>query len=498
MIDIVSAIADPNLFKPLFRDLSTWRNWIIALKAVFALPMSDDELAIYQRWTGRSNPPQKPFKEIYLIVGRRGGKSFITSVIAVFLALFHDFSQFLGTGERGVVMIIGVDRKQCQIVLKYIKAILSLPLFKSYVDRETVEAIELTNRINIEVHTCSYRAVRGYTIVAAILEESAFWRIQGANPDREVYTALKPAMMTIPNSMLISISTPYSRQGLLYENFKDYFGMEDEEVLVWQAPSLFMNPTLSEKMIEKEKMKDPAASKSEWDALFREDIEAFLPLEVIEKVIIPQRIELPWIEKFSYQAFVDPSGGGGDSFALSVGHRESGKVIQDVLKARKGAPYQITTEYCELLKKYKIREVCGDKYAASWVSLAFEKEGILYKPSELNKSELYLEALPYINSGMCELLDDRELIKELRLLERRRGSSGKDIVDHPASIGGGVPHDDKSNVSCGLVAITQKSQILPGLAFCGGREVTASSLRKEHPERVQNLTSMEKWFLDED
>ena len=63
-------------------------------------------------------------------------------------------------------------------------------------------------------------------------------------------------MATIPDAMLISISTPYSRQGLLYENYREYWSKEDEDVLVWKAPSVVMNPTLSEKMIEKEKAKD--------------------------------------------------------------------------------------------------------------------------------------------------------------------------------------------------------------------------------------------------
>ena len=419
-MNIVEAIKDKNLFKPLFRDLTTWQPWIAALKAVFGLPMDDSEVSLYKTCTGREKSPQKPFKEVYLIVGRRGGKSFVSAVIACFLAIFKDYSAFLSPGERGTIMILAVDRKQARTLLRYVKAILSLDLLKPYVERETAETLDLSNRITIEVQTVSYRSVRGYTIVAAIFEESAFWRAEGANPDAEIYTGIKPAMITIPDAMLISISTPYSRQGLLYENYREYYGREDDEVLVWKAPSIVMNPTLSKKMISKEKSKDPSAARAEWDGEFREDIEAFLPLEVIERVIVPGRIELPYMEKISYHAFTDPSGGGGDSFTLSIGHKEDGKVIQDVLKARKGDPYQIVKEYGEVLKKYHVSEVTGDRYAGSWVSEAFQKEGIRYKVSELNKSEIYLEALPYLTSGMVELLDDRELVKELRLLERRR------------------------------------------------------------------------------
>jgi hypothetical protein len=45
-----------------------------------------------------------------------------------------------------------------------------------------------------------------------------------------------------------------------------------------------------------------------------------------------------------------------------------------------------------------------------------------------------------------ELLDDEHLLRELRGLERRRGSSGRDRVDHrPGS------HDDRANAVAGLV-----------------------------------------------
>jgi hypothetical protein len=70
---------------------------------------------------------------------------------------------------------------------------------------------------------------------------------------------------------------------------------------------------------------------------------------------------------------------------------------------------------------------------------------------------------------MVELLDNRDLIRELRLLERRRGASGKDTVDHPRSIGGGVPHDDLANVTAGMIVMAHEEEAAPGLFFAGGR-----------------------------
>ena len=54
-----------------------------------------------------------------------------------------------------------------------------------------------------------------------------------------------------------------------------------------------------------------------------------------------------------------------------------------------------------------------------------------YKVSDLTRSEIYLENVAHFATGKVRLPDDAKLIRELRLLERRVGRSGKDAVDHP-------------------------------------------------------------------
>jgi hypothetical protein len=65
---------------------------------------------------------------------------------------------------------------------------------------------------------------------------------------------------------------------------------------------------------------------------------------------------------------------------------------------------------------------------------------------EVPKSGLYLSLVPALNSGAVELPDNPTLVTELRRLERRRGRSGKDSVDHPSQ-----GHDDAANSVAGLV-----------------------------------------------
>ena len=57
-----------------------------------------------------------------------------------------------------------------------------------------LEGVDLNNRVTIEVHTASFRTVRGYSICAALLDELAFWPSEeSANPDFEIITAIRPA-----------------------------------------------------------------------------------------------------------------------------------------------------------------------------------------------------------------------------------------------------------------------------------------------------------------
>ena len=143
----------------------SWSAWRVFWKAVFALPMEAAELLIYQRHTGRTNPPTKPVTEAWQPIGRRGGKSRNAAVAAAYLAIRRDHTAYLAPGERGVIPVIAADRKQAQQVLRYLKGLAALPTFKPYVARVLKEAVEFGTGVTVEVFTASFRTTRGFTVV---------------------------------------------------------------------------------------------------------------------------------------------------------------------------------------------------------------------------------------------------------------------------------------------------------------------------------------------
>src|SRR5512137_2048416 len=74
-LTIVEALTDHELFGRVFQPTTAWSAWRVFLAALFGLPMSDDQVAIYRGRTGRQRPPEASAREAWVIVGRRGGKS---------------------------------------------------------------------------------------------------------------------------------------------------------------------------------------------------------------------------------------------------------------------------------------------------------------------------------------------------------------------------------------------------------------------------------------
>ena len=107
--------------------------------------------------------------------------------------------------------------------------------------------------------------------------------------------------------------------------------------------------------------------------------------------------------------FHDPSGGASDSTCLGIARRDGNVIVVEALREI-GAPHDpesAIAEFAALLKLYGVREVTGDRYSARWNASAWERHGVRYKHSELNKSDLYLNLLPLLNSRGIRLLEIR-------------------------------------------------------------------------------------------
>ncbi|BCG80089.1 hypothetical protein [Mesorhizobium sp. 113-3-3] len=462
-MNILQACESPLLFSRWFKNRDNYASWFAFLAAFFGLPMSEDQLATFKHHTGRTEAPTEAGSEAWLIVGRRGGKSFVMALVAVFLACFFDYRQYLAPGEKATVLVIAADRRQARTIIRYIKAMLTgIPSLALLIDRETADSFDLTNSVTIEVGTASFRSTRGYSYAAVLCDEIAFWRTDdAAEPDFAILDAIRPGMATIHTSMLLCASSPYARRGALWDAYRRHWG-KDGAPLVWKATTREMNPTVRQSVVDAALERDHAAASAEWLAEWRSDIEAFVTREVVEACVslnVTERAPAGMM----YKAFVDPSGGSNDSMTLAIGHRADGKAVLDATRERKPpfSPESVVADFAALLQNYGISSVTGDRYAGEWPREQFRKHGITYRVADKPRSDLYRDLLPLLNSGSVDLLDDDKLINQIVGLERRVARGGRESIDH-----GPGGHDDLANSVAGVVEMLNPGRQAP-IAYSG-------------------------------
>jgi hypothetical protein len=457
LLPIDRALTDKRLIGASL-DMATRQAWLTTWKAAYGLPLAAQETEIFNVIAGGRNPPTQRVREVWTNVGRRGGKSEEASACAIHAALFVKHK--LSRGEVGMVLVIAGSRDQAKVVFGYIRGMLtaSATLRKEMVTA-TANEITLRNGIVIAVHSNSFRTVRGRTLVAAIFDEVAFWRDESsAYPDVEMYRAVLPSLATT-DGILIGISTPYRKLGLLWQKHRDHYGHDDDAVLVVQGPTTVFNPTLAPAVIAAQRAADPTAAVAEWDAQFRDDLASFLEDAAIEAAVEHGRpAELPPRKGVVYYAFTDMSGGGHDASTLCIVHREGDRVIADVMRGRRGPhdPAATAADYAALAKDYRCRAITGDNYAKEWVAGAYRSAGLDYRRAPKTRSELYLEGQVLFARGLISIPDHAQLVRELRLLERRTARSGKDTVDH--GVGGS---DDHANALFGAMYVAVKAASRP-------------------------------------
>jgi hypothetical protein len=443
MIAIDAALRDRNLLGAALGDPESWATWLAVLKAAFAEPLDEAERTVFDTVSGGREPPAERVSEFWCVAGRRSGKSRMAAAVAVYLSRFRKYT--LAPGEIGTVAAIASSRSQAKTVLRYALAFLERsPVLRGDILNVTADTIELRGGIEVSVFAGSFRTSRGRTLVGVVGDETAFWRDEtSATPDIEIFRACAPSLAA-SGGMWVGISTGYRRQGLLYTRHRDHYGKPSSDVLVIQADSRTLNPTLKAETVAKASAADPEAAVSEWEGGFRSDISAFLDDQTIDAAVDHARpLELPPRREIIYRASVDASGGRHDAFTIAIGHADGDSYVIDVVRGHRPPfdPQEVTREFTALAREYGCREVVGDNYAAAWVEQAFRRTGIGYRRSALPASGLYLEILPLWVRGCVAIPNHPALLRELRQLERRTRAGGKDSVTHPER-----GHDDHANV----------------------------------------------------
>jgi len=445
-LNIIDVIRSPQLIND--QDIS--RAQLAALKAGYGLNLDgEEELELYCRATEKKSYVPAERRELVYVVGRRGGKdSKLAASIAVYEAIFR--THRLTTGERGYVLILAATQSQAKICFNYVLGKLqSSPLLSGMILGEPRnDEIDLVNGITIAVMPANFRTVRGRSAVCVICSEIAFWLDSetGSNPAKEILRALRPSMATFPNAKLVMVSSPYAKQGVLWDAYQKRHSIDwGKKRLVWKLDSLTMNPALDHEMLREEEESDPENYAREYLAEFWESASNFLSADAIESCIARGRFELLPTPEVRHVFALDAAFRG-DNFGFSGVLRVEDRVVQVYQRCWRGSrsrPVQLAevlTEIVATLKRYGVGKIYGDQFCAEPIRQALKAQGIEFVQAATlgaRAATIWNTLRTLITSRKIELLDDAATVAELKQLQMIVTSSGNQRIE--AQTG----HDDR-------------------------------------------------------
>jgi hypothetical protein len=409
-------------------------------------------------WRGILARVTPDIRELFIAAGRGSGKSRVVALLACCFAC-REYRR--APGESTYIGIFGADRKQAAITFRYIRGLLkSVPALARLIVNETRESLELSTHVIVEVITAGKAAPRGRAYALAVIEEASMLQTDtaAADPDVEIVRAIEPALARVDGSLLAVIGTPYAPRGVLYEAWRE--GDADDRIVI-AADTLTLNPTFRRRAIERAFVRDPVSAASEYGQdgtiAFRPDVAGLLAA-VRELPPEPGRL--------AAGHFDAATGSGEDAAALAIAFAGTPAVLACVRQWRPPfSPARVVQEAAELCARYGIGQITIDKYAPGLVAELFRERAISCTLAARDTSAAFVELLALVNSKRITLLDDPVLLGELRRLERRPGTGGRDVVGHPPR-----GHDDVAAAAANALLLATAAQQVEASGFPIGIE----------------------------
>lgn len=463
---ILDALRDRRMFGGLavFRDLTTWRAWLVALAALDGLPLADlaavgiseaEALACYREHTGRSRwPPPPGPPELIVICGVQSGKSRILALRAAYATI--------QAAPGTVAALMSQDhRHSLRVLLKYAReAFEELDVFKADVERATADTVELTRARALMAFPCRTESARGFKASFFGGDELAYFRATDGRPVDAEMVRVARGRVAASGGKVMFASSPSGQTGELWRLYQQHYAVDGDPVLVWQASARAMNPLLTEAYAQRMERDDPEGAKSEVHGQFRAGVTTLFDAEALAACVptgIRERPPEREAENFGHLDSASGSGSAGaDDMAAAVARRVGDGAVLVALRRWRPPfnPAATIAEAGDFFRLHGARGVSYDAYAPGFTREALAAAGLDPQRAELDTSRMFLELLSPVNARRVSLLDDPVLLRQLATLERRRGSTGRDVIAHHKGA-----HDDVAAAAAGaLVSALRRSR----------------------------------------
>lgn len=441
------------------------------------------EYEIYEFLTESKYDPKKlrdiKINKINLICGRRSGKTLLSAVISIYCAISNNWKPFLKKTPFATVLIMSHSREFSDEVLEIIRTLIeSSHILSALINKDKKNTSSTMNlkvpwiingnqiqysRVQIKVAAASSKTTRGVAACAILCDEIAFWNLDEnmKETDEKIMKAVRPAMKQFREyGMLIKLSSPGIKQGVLYKEYKK--GLEGElppTYAIFKAPSWVMTPddVVPSDEFKEEYDLDPDSFDQEYRGNFADSLSFFITPEYIDMSVLKGvQYQSPEGGAIKYTAAIDAAYKG-DAFTFSVTAYVNGRLRQYMSKGWRGtrqkpvSSFEVAEFIRNVCKTFGIDEVGADQYAFQPLKEIFNTYGVTLKEYVFTpafKKKIYFNLKKLVHSQQADLLDNETQTRELKELIVEQGQSGNIRIGHPA--GGSDDYADSLAVAAYL------------------------------------------------
>jgi len=399
------------------------------------------------------------FEELVLVLGRRSGKSFLVSAIALYelyrlISMGHPQARY-GLMEFDQIVLLNVARNEEQaknaIFAKLKQTVLASPFFEPYIGKDTELEMRFftehdrkenerredlglnlfSGSLVLRCGSSSASGLVGLTCWCIIMDEIA--AMAGDSPDSgldyALYNDLKPSLATFgKDGKMMMLSNPKGPIGLLYDLHENR--LDDPTTLVMRGPTWLVNPNIDKDFLESEKKKNPTEYQMQYGAEFgASSSDPMFPEDAVSRFfssvsMVPRREHGD--RMVEYFCHLDPARTS-DYYALAVGHHElmygkfgtDGKPLRRIIidhihfwaPITKNQPIQeksVEDYVLDLHRKFRFRQVSIDQWNSQSSVIKLRSLGVPIIEKQFNKNykeSIYTELSLLLREDRIDIYD---------------------------------------------------------------------------------------------
>jgi len=398
---------------------------------------------------------------IDLIIGRRGGKTTLSAMLAIYCAVSTNWKPFLKKTPSAHVLVLSHSRDFSDEVLDLIRTLIQeSPILSHVVNKQKKNSASTMNlktpwiidskieysRVQIKVGAASSKTTRGTAACAVLCDEICYWNLDEnlKETDDKIMKAVRPNMKQFgKHAVMIKLSSPGIKQGVLYN---EYLKWQDNTLpknyVVFKTPSWVFNTILPKEEFLIEHTLDPDGFDTEYRANFVDSLSNFILPEFVDMAVL-KGVKFRAKDENSntkYFAAIDAAFKS-DAFTFSVVGYDGTRIKQFVSKGWKGskkAPIKASdvAKYVRTVcQEFDIPYVAADQFAFQPLKEIFDQYGVVLEEHTFNatfKKKIYFNIKKLVHSQGIDLLDNPIQTKEFKELVVEQSNAGNIKIGHPS------------------------------------------------------------------